>query len=663
MKLIIAEKPSLARAIRDVVGKEYQVTNAFGHILELAEPDAYTASDVPVNSKTGKKRWRMEDLPIFPDKWIKNPKLDAKEQLMKIKGLLHDADLVVNAGDPDREGQLLIDEILEYCRYRGPVQRVWLASLDETSVRKAFANLRDNKVYLPLSQAAEARSRADWLVGMNLTRAWTIGNNGLLSVGRVQTPTLALVVRRDIEIEMFKPRDFFEVVAHYHHQNGDFLAKWKPSANDGHGFDEEGRLVDRALADKIAGKAVGQGKVSKYEAKDSKQAAPLPFSLSALQKVASARFGMSANNVLEAAQSLYEKKITSYPRTDARYLPEEQHGDAYRILSSLPVPDALRSKVSAGRKHGAWNTSKVTAHHAIIPTGEHASGLSDAEEKIYDLIWKSYAALFLPDYRYKAIGVTVDLGGEQWTTSGRLDMDRGWKGLYGTADVAEDDEGDDGEEKASLPNMTTGDPVAGQKGEARAKRTSPPKRFTDGLIIDAMSNIHKFVTDAAAKAKLKETSGIGTEATRANILETLVKRGFIERKGKQIISTTTGRSLVRALPADLTDPVTTARWEDHLTSIAEGKLDPAKFMGAIQQMVREQLGKVTAGVSVAGGKSGGSSGGTEKAGPVCPDCKTATIVLKTKTGKPFVKCGKCGSAWWPDRKDSKKLGSKWEARK
>ncbi|MHB1880704.1 MAG: DNA topoisomerase 3 [Acidithiobacillus sp.] len=662
MKLIIAEKPSLARAIREVVGKEYTVTNAFGHILELAEPDAYTSSDVPVNPKTGKKRWRMEDLPIFPDKWIKHPKSDTKEQLMKIKGLLNDADLVVNAGDPDREGQMLIDEILDYCRYRGPVQRVWLASLDETSVKKAFANLRDNKEYRALSHAAEARSQADWVVGMNLTRAWTISNGGLLSVGRVQTPTLALVVRRDIEIEMFKPRDFFEVVAHCRHINGDFLAKWKPAENDGIGFDEEGRLVDRALAEKIAAKAAGQGKVSKYEAKDSKQSAPLPFSLSALQKAASAKFGMSANQVLETAQALYEKKITSYPRTDCRFLPEEQHGDAGHILDGLPVPDPLKGKVSANRKHAAWNTGKVTAHHAIIPTGEQASDLSDAEEKIYDLIWKSYVSLFLPDYLYKAISVAVALGGEQWTASGRLDLDRGWKVLYGADIVEEDDE--DGEEKASLPSMATGDPVAGQKGEARAKQTKPPKRFTDGLLIDAMSNIHKFVTDAAAKAKLKETSGIGTEATRANILETLVKRGFVERKGKQIISTTTGRSLVRALPADLTDPVTTARWEDHLSSIADGKLDPVKFMGAIQQMVREQLGKVTANVSVAGGsKSSGGAGAKKKAGPSCPDCKTATIILKTKTGKPFVKCEKCGSAWWPDRSDSKKLGSKWEARK
>ncbi|AEM48035.1 DNA topoisomerase III [Acidithiobacillus ferrivorans SS3] len=616
MKLIIAEKPSLAKAIREVVGKEYTVTNAFGHILEQAGPDEYTPAEVPVNPKTSKKRWRLEDLPIFPQTWIKHPKPDAKEQLMKIKGMLKEAALVVNAGDPDREGQLLIDEILEYCGYRGPVQRVWLASLDETSVKKAFANLRDNKEYRTLSQAAEARSQADWVVGMNLTRAWTIKNNGLLSVGRVQTPTLALVVRRDLEIEQFKPRDFFEVIAHCRHQNGEFVVKWRPAVNDGPGFDEEGRLVGRQLADSIAAKAAGHGKIARYDAKDSKQSAPLPFSLSALQKAASAKFGMSANQVLETAQSLYEMKITSYPRSDARYLPEEQYSDAGRILSHLPIPDPLKAKVLANRKHAAWNTGKVTAHHAIIPTGDRAAGLTDAEQKIYDLIWKSYVALFLPDYLYKAISVAVDLGGEQWTTSGRLDMDMGWKALYG-ASAADDDEDGDGEGKAKLPSMTTGDAIAGQKGEVQAKQTKPPARFTDGTMIEAMSNIHKFVTDATAKAKLKETSGIGTEATRAN----------------------------------------------HLSSIADGKLDPNKFMGAIQQMVREQLGKVTAGVSVSGGKSGGGSGGTKKVGPQCPDCKAATIILKTKTGKPFVKCEKCGSAWWPDRNDPKKLGSKWEARK
>ena len=633
MKVIIAEKPSLARAIAEGLGgarrgavfeaRGYTITNAFGHLLEQDEPDAYLSVGVPANPKTGKKVWRLEDLPIFPEQWIKHPKTDAKAQLAIIKDLLKQTTLVVNAGDPDREGQLLIDEILDYCGYKGPVQRVWLASLDATSVQKAFAHLKDNRDYHPLSQAAEARARADWLVGMNLTRAWTIANHGLLSVGRVQTPTLALVVRRDLEIERFKSRDYCEVLIHCQHPNGPFLAKWKPASPDGAGFDEEGRLVDRALADRIARKAVGAGHVVRYESKDSRESAPLPFSLSSLQKAASAQWGFSATAVLEACQALYEKKVTTYPRTDCRYVPEEQHGDAAAILPHLPIPEDIRGRVSSRQKHPAWNTTKVTAHHAIIPTGQKASGLSDVERKIYDLIWQSYASLFLPDHVYKAIAVTVEVGGEAWTASGRKEMDRGWRALRSGRGDDEDTGHAAGnashEEPAPvLPVMATGDAVHGLRGEVQAKQTKPPARFTDGTLIEAMSHIHKYVTDEQAKAKLKETSGIGTEATRAHVLETLVKRGFVDRKGKQVISTPTGRALIAALPADLTDPVTTARWEDALSGIAEGKLDPTRFEAAIRKMVKDQLSKVQSGLALSPGAQSPSRTSPAALGPQRP---------------------------------------------
>ena len=654
MKLIIAEKPSLAKGIAEGLGgarrgalfeaRGYTITHAFGHILEQDEPDAYLPAGVPVNPRTGKKVWRLEDLPIFPERWVKHPKKEAKAQLTVIKGLLKQATLVVNAGDPDREGQLLIDEILDYCRYKGSVQRVWLASLDGVSVQKAFAQLKDNRAYHPLSQAAEARARADWLVGMNLTRAWTIANRGLLSVGRVQTPTLALVVRRDREIEQFKPRDYCEVLIHCRHPNGMFAAKWKPTATEGAGFDEEGRLTDRALADGIARKAVGAGQVARYESKDSRESAPLPFSLSSLQKAASAQWGLSANAVLEACQALYEKKLTTYPRTDCRYVPEEQHDEASAILAYLPIPEALRGRVVPHQKHAAWNTAKVTAHHAIIPTGQKASGLSDTERKIYDLIWQSYAALFLPDHRYQAIAVTVSVGGEVWTASGRTETDPGWKALRPGRELADET----GEPSAVLPAMAAGDAVEGLRGEVRAKQTKPPPRFTDGTLIEAMSHIHKYVTDPAAKAKLKETSGIGTEATRANVLETLVRRGFVDRKGKQLISTPTGRALIAALPADLTDPVTTARWEDALSHIAEGKLDPARFEAAIRQMVKAQLSQVTAGVSVAGDSSSPKARArpspSQGAGPTRP-CSVAgcsgqirRLASRNKAGVYFWAC-------------------------
>ncbi len=643
--VVIAEKPSMARAIREGLGPKaslYEFTNAFGHILEQADPDDYLPDSVPRTAK-GKKVWRMEDLPIMPAQWIKHPKPDAKDQLKKIGQLLKSADTVINAGDPDREGQLLIDEILEHFHYKGRVQRVWLKALDRENVQKAFAALESNEKYRPLKDAAEARSQSDWLVGMNLTRAVTIRSGDLFSVGRVQTPTLALVVQRDLTIENFKPQDYFEVVALCRHANGAFLAKWNPQSTDGPGFDTEGRLIDRKAADAIAAKATGSGKVSRFEAKEQKQAAPLPFSLSALQKAASSRFGMSAQQVLDTCQSLYEKKVTTYPRTDCRYLPEEQLGDAQKILRSLPIPEALRSQVNPQQKHAAWNSKKITAHNAIIPTGERASGLSDAESRLFDLIWKSYVALFLPEYRYKALSAVVDLGGETWKATGRQDIDPGWKRLYGTASVSEDDE-DDEEGKAPLPDMKTGDPVQGTGGQVQVKQTKPPARFTDGTLIDAMSNVHKFVTDPEARAKLKETSGLGTEATRAGTLETLIKRDYLQKKGKQLISTTKGRALIRFLEQrglrEFADPITTAKWEDLLSAVAEGRVPADRFLAAVVESVTTAIVTMKAETAgIAGVAKANGKGKPAKTVP-CPICGGDATVRRMESKK------KKGTYFW-----------------
>ena len=590
MKLVIAEKPSMARAIKDVVGREYEVTNAFGHILELAEPEDYLPDSVPVNPKTGRKIWRASDLPIIPERWKQIPKKEAVDQLRKIGDLLKKADLVVNAGDPDREGQLLIDEILEHFGYRGRVERVWLSALDPLSIGKAFREIKDNRTFKPLRDSAMARSRADWLTGMNFTRASTLSSGTFYSIGRVQTPTLALVVRRDRSIESFVPRDYFEVQAHVRHEKGAFDVRWKPASTEGPGFDEEGRIKDRRLAESIAAKAEGKGQISRFDKKEQKQQAPLPYNLSALQKAASARYGLSAECVLSTCQSLYEKKITTYPRTDCRYLPEEQLGDAARILKVMSISPSLRTQVDSGRKHAAWNTAKVTAHHAIIPTGEPVSDLSDRERKLYDMIRTNYVALFLPEYQFYAISLSVDLGGETWTASGRQEIASGWKALY---EQGSDEE--DPEDAIPLPDGKRGDPVVGQGGFVISKQTRPAGRFTDGTLIEAMSNIHKFVEDPEAKKRLKETSGIGTEATRASILETLVDREYIVRKGKQILSTDKGRSLVGFLEAtlpDLVDPVTTARWEDALSEVLEGSRSMDDFVGGIAGLVRSHTGTI-----------------------------------------------------------------------
>ena len=689
MKLFIAEKPSLGKGIAQYLpgphktgngcvecdGGKQIVTWAFGHVFEQVEPDFYTPDDVPRTPK-GKKKWRWDELPILPDQWVLAPKDDAKAQIKVIRDLLKKADSVVNAGDPDREGQLLVDEILDECRWAGPTQRIWLAALDEQSVQKALANLKDNRDYQNLKLSAQARSRADWLMGMNLTRAFSLANtgSGVLSVGRVQTPTLRLIADRDNAIEHFKPKDFFVPRIQATKDSAAFWSAWqvRPELD---GVDPDGQLIDRAVAEKIVAKAKSAGKatVLDYTSAEKQQGAPLGFSLAELQKTCSAKFGLSAKDTLDAAQALYEEhKAATYPRSDCRYLPEEQFGDAGKVLAGLAKLGFgdLVNGADAKKKSGIWNTGKVTAHHAIIPTGAMQGSMSPVVAKVYDLIVRQYLAQFYPAYVYRATKIVLDCGvGEQWQANGNVPVSAGWKAVFGKIFEAEDDS--DGE-VLSLPVLTKGETLAVTDADVQSKQTQPPKRFTDGTLIEAMSNIHKFVEDPAARAKLKETSGIGTEATRASILETLLKRGFIERKGKQVVSTAPGRALVQALPDVLTNPATTAQWEDVLGAIADGKVTSDAFEAAQRDFVTKLVGvakqshirvgepRQSGGGTGADGKAKKAAAG--KAGPKCGACgKANTVVLKTKTGKDWLKCEACGAAFWPS-KDGKSCGTQWEKR-
>ncbi len=751
IRLIIAEKPSLARAIAEGLGGGtangqleaggYVITNAFGHILEQAPPDDYLRQrpNAPVDENGKfKSGWRWEDLPIIPESWIKKPVDKAADQLKKIGAYLKNADHVIHAGDPDREGQLLIDEILEHFHFKGSVQRVWLASMDAASVKKAFAALRDNQEYRFLSTAAECRSRADWLVGMNLSRAWSIRNHQTLSVGRVQTPTLNLVVQRDLEIEAFRPKAFYEVAAELAVEQGTFKVKWKPSAEDVDTpvFDSEGRLTDKSVAEQVAqaGKAAGTGIVVEHQQQDKTSQAPLPYSLSALQKIASARWGMSAKGVLDTCQSLYEKKLTTYPRTDCRYLPEEQHGDAQRIFSGIQdIPFVAKMlngvDIQPSRKHAAWNTGKITAHHAMMPTGARPpttgkEALSTDEMHIYQAICQSYLALFAPPEKYKSTQVVVHLGTRNgqpmaWTASGKRVLDPGWRKLFGAGDA--EDEGGEEDDAGQIPPMQKGDAAACQDARIISRETRPPSRFTDGTLIEAMSNIHKMVTDPEARARLKENAGIGTEATRAAILETLAEKGFIQSKGKQLISTPLGRAFIAKMTPAIKDPVMTARWETILDGIAHGQVEMKTFMSAIEKQVIQSLENVPCDVvpnqhveacpvcgnpytvlrkesakkagtfywvcdnpgrphAVLSDESGhpgkpfearadavGADGATGGDGPECPKCKIPTFHLLTNTEKkkPYWRCKKCNSSWWPGDPDAQgkpTLGGAWPKR-
>ena len=637
MRLFIAEKPNLAKAIANGLGNgrtdsgcircgDDVVTWCFGHMLELAWPQEY---------KPEYSQWRREHLPIIPSEWKYTIRKDAAKQLAVIGSLLREADSVVNAGDPDREGQLLVDEVLEHFGYQGPVARIWLPSLDDKSVRIALNGIRDNAPYAPLRDAARARSLADWLVGINATRAMTIkgregGRSETLSLGRVQTPTLALVVARDREITNFKPTDYFVLRAALAHAAGEFTATFVPSEAQT-GLDASGRMVDFTQVAAVLERVNGvEGVVTESLRENKSKAAPLPHSLSSLQKAASAQLGMSAQEVLDTAQSLYERKLTTYPRTDCRYLPGEQFDGAAAVLaalSSLPGLEQVAGTADASLKSAAWNTQKVTAHHAIAPTGElPPDNLKPEERSLYRMIATAFCLQFHPPMRYEARKIAVNLADTRWEVTGRRMVDAGWTAFSkdevtgrrmvdaGWTAFSKDEE-DDRQEEESLPPVEQGDAVNCRKVESVKKKTSPPSRFSEGTLVEAMTSVHRFVGDADAKATLRETKGIGTEATRAKVLETLKERGYLALDKKSIVSTPLGREIIDLTPPALKDPITTAEWESRLEAIAQGRETLDAFLAEQIRVLPDLLAPIL---------------GDGKPAFPCPDCGAALNRRKRK---------------------------------
>ena len=584
MKLYIAEKPSMARELAACLKNPQRrngyiktaggiVTWLFGHVLQQVEPDAYDPKY---------KIWRADDLPIVPEKWKLEVNPSTVAQFRIVKDLINAADEIIHAGDPDREGQLLVDEVLDYVGNKKPVKRILLNALDETSILRANENLRDNAEFFNLKQSALARSRADWLIGMNLSRAYTLAarrvghKNLVLPIGRVKTPTLALVVRREREIKNFKPVDFFTIRATFEHENGIFSAQFKPSKKmlELKVFDAEGRLIDKKFAEALIKKfstAPFDGKISSYKTTEKKEAQPLPFSLSSLQVAAGKAFGYTPQQVLDAAQSLYEKKLTSYPRSDCEYLPTNQFKDAQRILKNLSAAadtgvKKLAVHSNAAIKSRAWNDKKISAHHAIIPTQKFLSGtLSAVEMNIYNLIAKNYAVQFYPLHVYDETVVTVKYKEETFTARGKVVKILGWREFYVAPKIKSDDESEN-----LLPEMKTGDDVLHKKSELKKSVTKPPQRFTSSSLVQGMKDIHKYVKNPEAKKQLKDVYGIGTEATRAAIIDDLIKRGFLEVTKKILQPTAQAYLLIDALPDEMTYPDATAIWEDKLHSMSEG---------------------------------------------------------------------------------------------
>ena len=601
MRLFIAEKPSLGRAIAAGLGKGTEkdgaiylgsdvVTWCFGHILEQCSPEDYDEKY---------KRWRIEDLPILPEVWKTKVKPGAKKQYLLIKKLVHEADEIVNAGDPDREGQLLVDEVLadlQILKGSKPIRRILLNALDEKSVREALRQLRSNQEFIGLRNSALARSRADWLIGMNLSRIYTIrarqaGYTNTVSVGRVQTPTMGLVVHREIEIRKFRPITFFTPCILWQHEAGSFLTRWKPHEMDG--VDAEGRIVQRETAEQILSAVrSAPANISSMEQKKGTSPQRLPYSLSALQIDAGKMFGYAPQEVLGTQQALYEKKLTSYPRSDCDYLPENQLADKDLILDHLASLDADFSSfaVKADRKlrNRAWNDAKISAHHAIIPTTMRPdyTALTEMEKKLYALIAKAYIAQFYPPQEFLSTKIEVTAGEEIFTASGKVIFQDGWSVLY---QKEQHDTEDDTDQAQNLPSVRKGDFVAYQDGHIKEGVTKPPARFTPATLLKAMKEIHKYVKDRRLKETLKECSGTGTEATRAFIIETLQKREYVRLEKKQLVPTELGISLCKILPDKILFPDITAQWEFDLDRISTGSISIKDFFAQQEIYLRELI--------------------------------------------------------------------------
>jgi len=610
MKLYIAEKPSLGRAIAEVLPKPHKKGDGFitvgngdcvswciGHLLEQAEPDAYDAKF---------KQWQLEHLPIVPEKWQLKAKPNSRKQLAVLRHLVKDADELVHAGDPDREGQLLVDQVIDYLGVKGAkrasIQRCLINDLNPVAVTRALSQLRDNREFIPLSTSALARSRADWLYGINMTRAFTlqgrkVGYQGVLSVGRVQTPLLGLVVNRDVEIEHFVSKPFFQVVANLLTKGGErFKARWQPSEECLPWQDEEGRVLSRGLVDNVAARITHQpATVTSRSSKKRLQAPPLPYSLSSLQIDGAKRFGMSAKAVLDTCQRLYERhKLLTYPRSDSRYLPMEHLQERGAVLDAIKnncsALSSAVSKADTSLVSKAWNDKKVEAHHAIIPTARRmdASKLTKAERDIYALAARQYLIQFYPPHESQESQIELMIAGGIFVAKASESLNPGWKQLFPNRGAVKSPQ----QEAAlnnHLPTVKKGDVCSSEVGEIIAKETSPPKPFDDAGLLAAMTGIARYVKDPEIRRVLKETDGLGTEATRASIIELLFTRGFLQRQGKRIRSTAAGKGLITSLPAMATTPDMTAQWETLLSAISAKETSYQAFMLPLEMALRDLI--------------------------------------------------------------------------
>ncbi len=594
--LVIAEKPSVGRDFVRVLpgtfekhegyleAEGYVVTWAVGHLVQLAEPEEYEPKY---------KKWRMADLPIIPDnfKLVVRDERSKKQMSVISKQLKRDdVDQVINACDAGREGELIFAYIFEKAKAKKPVQRLWLSSMTQGAIRDAFSRLRPSEELAPLEQAARSRSEADWIVGMNATRAATIrlrsSFDGAVSLGRVQTPTLALIARREEEIRAFKPEPYWIV-------DGAFEADPKRTYGGRFFAGTQPRLKTEAEAVAVV-EAVkgGRGEITKLEKTKRSEKAPLLYDLTSLQRDANTRFGFSARRTLAAAQRLYEEhKALTYPRTNSRFLSSDMAGEIKPTAELVGHnPDykkaaAFVTGMDVLPLGKVINDEKVTDHHAIIPTrSEHKlDKMSDDDRRVYDMVARRFLAVFHPEAVFENTRLETTVATHIFRTSGKVLVVPGWRGVYGEGDpdAGKDRDDDDSGGEQRLPKLEKGETVDVRDVHFEAKETKPPRRYSDASLLGAMETAGKLVDDDAMREAMKE-SGIGTPATRATIIERLISVGYVERDGRALVASEKGLNVIRLLDGHvLTEPALTGDWEKRLEDIEHGRDSRSKFMADI----------------------------------------------------------------------------------
>lgn len=580
--LVIAEKPSVARDIAKVLncaqkgegviyGEKYMVSWAVGHLVTLCEPEDYDKS---------LKRWSMDTLPIMPEKMKLKAIRGSKKQLDILKKLMNDkeTDSIICATDSGREGELIFRYIYDYNKCRKPFKRLWISSMTDAAIKEGFDNLKDGSEYDLLYASAKCRSEADWLVGINATRAFTVKYDALLSIGRVQTPTLAMIVKRQAEIDNFVPEKYYEVTADY----GDFKGTWTDSKNST-------VIKDIYKARGISQKVEGKDGTVKEVKKTAKQTLPPQlYDLTELQRDCNKMYGFSAQKTLDIAQSLYEKrKMITYPRTDSRYLSDDMIPKIKVIMRRL-----VNAEIFAGYAQNVIDmeklpinkrivdNKKVTDHHAIIPADNsfRKDSLTPEEKKVFGLVALRFIAVFEDPYKYTSTKITVVCEDEKFITKGTTVTDEGWKRLY--REVYKNSR----EKENILPDVKENDTVHIEKASVEEKETKPPIQYNEATLLTAMENAGKNTDDEELKEKLKEY-GLGTPATRAAIIERLIQVGYIHRKGKNLVPDEKGRQLISIVPDEMKSPVTTGKWEKGLGSISKGDMQTEKFMASINRYV------------------------------------------------------------------------------